>query len=399
MAGPNHPQMLAGLIFAIEEANDRPGTLVATLPFGGMTLLEYQIRLLASAGAGQVLIAVGKMTPALLAVVNRAGGHGTRIEIVHSAEEAAEKVWPEARVLVLAEGLVTTEPVLARMGADGPDALLVTDDPQSPAAIERLDMRDCWAGVARISVEQLGQIAQMPDDYDFQSALLRVASQSGAAHIQLTAGQLRSGHAVEHGAEGLAARSTGVLAALSERRDDWADRWVFTRIARLLLPELVRRNVPAWALTAGGGVFGLLGLGAIVKGWEGGGLIAALVACAAFATASGTASLRGEEQRARGLEVAILALFALVALALGWTEYARLASATPSVLALAATGSQALVARTRSRPRRWWASPSAHLLLLTPFALAGYAVFGLTASAFYAFATLAAAIEGTRKEA
>ncbi|WBY08992.1 hypothetical protein PIB19_06265 [Sphingomonas sp. 7/4-4] len=40
--------MLAGLIFAIEEASDRPGTLVATLPFGGMTLLEYQVRLLSA---------------------------------------------------------------------------------------------------------------------------------------------------------------------------------------------------------------------------------------------------------------------------------------------------------------------------------------------------------------
>jgi hypothetical protein len=64
--------MLAGLIFAIEEASDRPGSLVATLPFGGMTLLEYQIRLLNGAGAEQMLVAVGKMTPGLLAAVNRA---------------------------------------------------------------------------------------------------------------------------------------------------------------------------------------------------------------------------------------------------------------------------------------------------------------------------------------
>ena len=83
--------MLAGLIFAIEEASDRPGTLVATLPFGGMTLLEYQVRLLSGAGAQHVLVAVGKMTPALLSAVSRASRRDLFVEIVRSAEEAAER--------------------------------------------------------------------------------------------------------------------------------------------------------------------------------------------------------------------------------------------------------------------------------------------------------------------
>jgi folate-dependent tRNA-U54 methylase TrmFO/GidA len=172
--------MLAGLIFAVEEAEGRPGSLMATLPFGGMTLLEYQARLLFGAGAEQVLVAVGKMTPALLAAVNRAAKRHPRIEIVRSAEEAAEKITPGAQVLVMADGLVTTDPVMDKMAATDGEALLVTDDPTSPAAIERLDMRDSWAGVARITLAQLTQIAQMPEDYDFQSALLRVAAQSGA---------------------------------------------------------------------------------------------------------------------------------------------------------------------------------------------------------------------------
>ncbi|MBO9622865.1 MAG: hypothetical protein J7500_09160 [Sphingomonas sp.] len=391
--------MLAGLIFAIDEASDRPGTLVATLPFGGMTLLEYQIRLLASAGAEQVLIAVGRMTPALLAAVNRAGSRGLSVEIVRSAEEAAEKMQPEARVLVMADGLVTTDPVLDRMAAEGGHALLVTDDAASPAAIERLDMRDCWAGIASISVGQLGQIAQMPEDYDFQSALLRVAAQSGAEHVPLTASWLRGGHAVERSAEGLASRNTGVLAALTERRSDWADRWVFTRIARALLPELVSRNVPSWTPVALGGVLGLGSIGAILKGWEGSGLATALFACAGLATGSAMATLRGEERRARALERAILGLFALVALASGWIERGRIDSTTPLVLALGAVAAQLLVERAPSRHRRWWASPSAHLLLLAPFAFAGFAHFGLGAVALYAFATLAAAVEGTREKA
>jgi hypothetical protein len=391
--------MLAGLIFAIEEANDRPGTLVATLPFGGMTLLEYQVRLLIGAGAEQILVAVGRMTPALLAAVNRAGRREVSVEIVRSAEEAAEKIEEGARVLVMADGLVTTDPVMDRMGHEGPEALLVTDDAGSPAAIERLDMRDCWAGVARISVSQLGQIAQMPEDYDFQSALLRIAAQSGAEHIPLTTSWLRSGHAVEHSAEGLAARNTGVLAALTERRVDWADRWVFTRIARMALPELVSRNFPAWGLIGIAGLLALLSFAAIAYNWEGTGLILSLLSAAVLATGGAMAALRGEERRARAIEWGLLLLFGGVGLGCGWMERGRLETTTPLVLALVAVAAQLLVERAPSRHRRWWASPSAHLLLLTPFALAGVVQFGLAAVALYAFVTLAAAVEGAREKA
>jgi hypothetical protein len=391
--------MLAGLIFAIEEARDRPGTLVATLPFGGMTLLEYQVRLLAGAGAEQVLIAVGKMTPALLAAVNRAGKRGVAVETVRSAEEAADKMKAEGRVLVMADGLVTTDPVMDRMAHEGTEALLVTDDAESPAAIERLDMRDCWAGIARISVAQLRQIAEMPEDYDFQSALLRVAAQSGAAHVPLPAGWVRGGHAVERTAEGLASRNNGVLAALTERRSDWADRWIFTRIARLALPELVGRNVPGWALMAAAGVLALIGVVTIGLGWEVSGLVAVLLSTATLATGAGLAALRGEEIRARGFEWSILGLFAAVMLVSGWVELGALRTATPMVLALTGVAAQLLVERAPSRHRRWWASPAAQLLLLLPFGVVGLTEVGLGAVAVYAFATLAAAIEGTREKA
>lgn len=391
--------MLAGLIFAIEEATDRPGTLAATLPFGGMTLLEYQARLLTGAGAEQIFVAVGRMTPALLAAVNRAGKRGTMVEVVRSAEEASEKVDPSGRVLVIADGLVTTDPVMDRMAAEGGEALLVTDDPASGAAIERLDMKDSWAGIARVSGSQLAEIAQMPADYDFQSALLRVAVQAQAEHVMLTPGWARGGHAVELNAQALASKSNHVLAALTERRTTWADRWVFTRIARFVLPKLTTRGVPGWALEAGGLVLSLLALGGIGYGWVGPGLVAALVAVALIAGAAAMAALNGQARRADLLEIGITILFGVAVLTVGAGEYLEWVNWTPVVLALVAVGAQVLVERVTVRHKRWWASPSAHLLLLTPFALAGFVTAGLAIIAAYAFATLAGAVETTREKA
>ena len=391
--------MLAGLIFAIDEAADRPGTLAATLPFGGMTLLEYQVRLLTGAGVGQIMVAVGRMTPALLNAVNRAAKRGAAIEVVRSAEEASEKIAADARVLVLADGLVTTDPVIDRMAAEGAQALLVTDDPASPAAIERLDMKDCWAGIARVSGAQLGEIATMPADYDFQSALLRVAVQAGAEHVMLTAGWAKSGHVVERSAAALATRGNDVLAALTERRTSWADRWVFNRLARMTLPGLTTRNVPGWAVEAGGTVFALGALGGIGYGWPGAAMAATLVSAALLAGGAAMAALAGQAKRADILEIGITILFAAATLGVGATTRLGAGNWTPAVLALVAVAAQLLVERSPARHKRWWSSPAAHLLILTPFVLGGYAAAGLATVAIYAFATLAAAVEATREKA
>lgn len=387
---------LCGLIFAVEEAQDRPGTLVASLPFGGMTLLEYQIRLLAGIGASQVLVAVGKVTPQFLAAIERAGRGQLKVDIVRSAEEAAEKVLREADVLVLADGLVTIDPVMERMAAEPHPALLVTDDAESPAAIERLDMRHCWAGIARIETRHLAHIASMPEDYDFQSALLRVAAQSGALQVPLAPGWARAGHAVERSGDGLAARNQAVLVALSDRRTLWADRWVFTRAARFVLPQMMARDIPDWAPLVAGGIVSIAALLTVLAGWEGVGTLTALLATLGISTAASHAALRGEELRARKIELGVLLLFALLLAALGWREFRAIGTGVPVLLAAAGIVLQLLVERVPVPRRRWWANAAAQLLILAPFALLGHAALGLGAVALYALATLIAAIEGLR---
>jgi len=174
---------------------------------------------------------------------------------------------------------------------------------------------------------------------------------------------------------------------------------VFTRAARIVLPELVGRNVPGWAVSIAGGVVSAAALILTAMRWEGAGAVVALLGTATLATGAAMAVLRGEDKRAQLLEWAIFALFALIALLMGWAEYAGTLSTTPPVLALVASAAQLLVERVPARPKRWWASPSALLLVLAPFALAGFATIGLAAVAIYSFATLTAAVEGTREKA
>ena len=65
--------MIAGLLFAREDAVDRPEMLAATLPFSGGTLIEYQARLLLAAGAAQIIVVVARTTPELVGAQGNAG--------------------------------------------------------------------------------------------------------------------------------------------------------------------------------------------------------------------------------------------------------------------------------------------------------------------------------------
>ncbi len=119
--------MLAGLIFATEDAESHGEGLAATLPFGGMTLVEYQARLLIAAGVTHLLVAVSRVTPALLGSVARVERRGITVDVVRSAEEAAAKAHPLADVIVIADALVTTDTVVTAMAGERADTILVTE--------------------------------------------------------------------------------------------------------------------------------------------------------------------------------------------------------------------------------------------------------------------------------
>jgi hypothetical protein len=388
--------MLAGLIFATEDAEDSPGALAATLPFGGMTLLEYQARLLIGAGATHILVAVARVTPALLGAVHRAARPGVAVDVVRSAEEAAACIHPLARILVLADGLVTTDAIVDRIAGDGAEALLVTRDAGS--AVERVDSEHVWAGLARIPAARLGDVAALPAEYDFQSTLLRMIAQARPEQIQLPAHAVRSGHGVERQGAALASRSNAVLAALTERRTTWADRYVFTRFARIALPQIVARAIPGWTLPVSGGLFALASVALLALGWRATGVALAIPAVALFATGAAMSALRAEDRRAALQENAIGILAAAVILLLGIAETSVQGTATALVLAIALISAAAIAERTQAIHRRWWASPAAYLLVIAPFTIAGLAQIGLALLAIYAAVTLAAAIETLREK-
>ncbi len=392
--------MLAGLLFAIHDADDRPDRLAATLPFSGVTLIEYQARLLVAAGVSQIIVVVARLTPELLGAIARIGRRGVSVDTVRSAAEAADRLHPLARILMLGDGLVTTEAVVTAMASEEGEALLVVPEGDAGPGFERVGGQMAWAGVARIDPRRIAEVAALPHDYDLQSTLLRLAVQERAVHILLPTDALRGGgHGIERQARTLEERGRAVLVTIVSGRRGWFDRFVLAPIARATLPALVDRNVAGTTLGAAGAALGIVGVVTQGFGLLATGLVVSLVGCIALALGSVLSGLRDEAPMARAQTLAIGGAAALAVLVFAFLTSGQAGDNTAlaigvGLIAVGALGERAIVERAR---KLWWGSPSAYLTLVTLFAIIGMPVLGLGIAAIYATATLAAVVEGLRQ--
>jgi hypothetical protein len=393
--------MLAGLLFATHEAEDRPGTLAATLPFAAATLIEYQARLLIACDVGQIVVIVQRVTPELVGAIARIGKRGVAIDTARSAAEAEAKLHPLARVLMIADGLVTTAGIVEAMAGEGGDALLVVPGEAAEPAFERVGGGAAWAGVARIEARRIAETAAMPPDYDLQSTLLRAAEQARARHVMLPVREVERGHGIERQGAALEARGRAVLAASMAVRPSWFDRLVLRPLARIAIPAIARRGLSTASVMAGAGGVGAAGLVLAGAGWPGLGLLAVSLGVIGIEVGGALALFRDEPGSVRFGRLATLALPALAILLLGWVTDRMTGELSAMLLALGAVGAGGIAERAASAVARrpWWGSAPAYLAILAVAALAGVPRLGLAAVVLYAGATLGAAVEALRRHA
>lgn len=387
--------MLAGLLFATADASDRHDTLAATLPIGGVTLIEFQARLLIAAGASQIVVVVSRLTPELLGAVNRMSRRGVAVDTVRGPAEAIAKLHPLAHVVWLADGLVTTNGVVEAMRDREGDTLLVAPEAEG---LERIGPGVMWAGVATIDSQRIADVAKLPSDYDFASSLLRVVAQRGAAQLALPEAAVRDGHGIQRDSRALVAKGRAALVAAIGARSNWIDRFLIAPLAKLALPPLVARGVPAMMVAAGGVVVGAAGLAALLLGWTAPGLGAVVVATTLFSLAEVLGWLRDERRLIAIVKWSTPVTVAAATLLVGREAGLTAGTATAPLLALSTVAAGALAERAAGAAKRqlWWATPLAYPLILLPAAIAGQPLVGLAAAAGYAVATLANAIERLR---
>lgn len=380
---------LAALIAAYHEADEPPpGALRATLPLAGRTVVERQARLAAASGADPIIVLVERVTPGLLAAIDRVRAEGISVAVARSAAEAAEAVNPGGRLLLIADGLVADESHVARLTSAGGPALLTLPDQGEDDRYERIDSDSLWAGLALVEGSMLRRTAEMLGEWDLQSTLLRQAVQSGARQLALGGEAADDRLTIAESSEDLAEAEAVIVAGASAPSGSWISRYLLGPVEQSLTRALMASSVtPGWLYIAAVTMIGLGGL-MFAKGWLAAGLVILIFSTPLEGSAERLSKLRMEGRVPPdwwGYTLPLVAALALTALgwhlteARGWGCMALVAATVAFMLALRFEG-----AGRKVEGEIWLAEPKGMIWLLLPFAVGGAWTSALIALACYA---------------
>ena len=365
---------LGALIGAYQE--DDAGGLRALLPLAGRTLLEYQARCLAAAGAAPLIVLVERIPPALNEAFERLRGEGIAVVAVSEGNEAASRFEAGSQLIMLADGIAPDMEDLGRLLEEGDSAILAVPDDEVHASFERIDGAHRWAGLARVDSAMLGATAAMLGDWDLQSTLLRRAVQAGARLLPSTQGEAR-GPFLASGEEAMAGYERRLLVASRTAREDAVSRYILPIVEEVATEKLMETGVrPSWLVQAAL-VMTVAAAFCFSRGWDWAAVALLLLSSPLDLVAQRLATLRmkplGRSMLARRL---LWPASGLALAALGWFE-ARHGSGWGAMVAALSAGAFAEAARVEGRDSavpngQWLLARRTAIWLAIPFAIGGW---------------------------
>lgn len=380
----------SAILSASRTTVDTPAGLRASLHFAGQTLIEYQARQAARAGADRIMILVSVITPAVSQAVDRLSADGIAVALVRDMVSMVRDVPRDADVLLVADGAVVAQAHVDALGASEGNTLLVADDTRASAPFERIDAGQRWAGVARISPALMFDTLDMIGDWDLSLTLVRAAVQKGARRITAPQDDLLEGRVAIVDSQQQADLVAQAVTAAGVSRNPTRggiEHYVLAPLARMASAPLMRMQVPAFQVRVSAIALAAVALVPIELLWPLTGFCLLLIALllAELADRLDAMALRPPPAGALAFATPIMALVGIV-----------LAGRSPLAVDLALLLAIILVAdrQGRSGEARPWMTftPASALLLMVATGLFGVLAQGLRVAMLLAIASIGAII-------
>ncbi len=364
---------LGALISAYQE--DDQGVLRALFPLAGRTLVEYQARCAAAAGAAPIIVLVERVPAALNEAFERLRAEGLTVVPVSDGNEAASRFEAGTLILQIADGLAPDFALCARLAEQVEPAVALIPDDEEHQAHERVDATSRWAGLSLIDSQTLSSTAAMLGDWDLQSTLLRRIVQADARRVM--AGEAGNSILLAQSPEDLAGFERHLLVGSRGARNDWASRYALPLVEEFATEKLMESRVrPAWLVTGALGLTLAAAFG-FTRGWLWPSVVLLVLSTPFDLVAERLAALRMRPLAPSLWTRRLLWPAAGLALiALGWWSYNHGAGWGALITALSAAAF-AQAAQTEQSgielpPRPWLFSRRNAIFAAIPFAIGGW---------------------------
>ncbi len=251
------------LVGAYQE--DDSGALRALYPLAGRTLVEYQVRCVAAAGAAPVVLVVDRISPALNEALERLQREGLSVTTVSDGNEAATRFGSGEMILLVGDGIAPPAELLNSIAERAEPVIVTVPDDDAHQQFERIDGMSRWAGVALVESQSVGATAAMLGDWDLQSTLLRRTLQDGALLVPVArdAGE----PVLANSPEELSALDRQLIVASRGSRRDWASRYALPIVEEYATEGLLNTSVKPERLIDAAVVITLAAILAFATGW------------------------------------------------------------------------------------------------------------------------------------
>lgn len=176
------------------ETSGEIGQSRAAVRIGGQSVLSRQIDFALNAGCERIICLAQGLTPELVELQHHVENAGAVFHAMRTAINLSGLVSMADDILVMADGLVFDHTVSAENIGPHRTILTLPADPAVNLGFERIDQDRAWAGMMVIAGALVEKLAELPDDVDTQSSLLRLALQSGTRCSALPAQVLSNQH-------------------------------------------------------------------------------------------------------------------------------------------------------------------------------------------------------------
>jgi hypothetical protein len=378
--------MAAGALIGAYQ-QDETGSLRALLPLSGRTLLEYQARCAAAAGAVPIVIIVEEIPAALNQALDRLAKERIPVIAVLDAGDAANRFGAGEMALLIGDGIVPPPDLLARVTEQQEPVIVTVPDDSDHQEFERIDAESRWAGIALVNAQALGATAAMLGEWDLQSTLLRRMLQSGARLEPIEPGSAEPilADSVEH----LSAVDRQLIASSRGNRNDWASRFLLPLVEEAATESLSKTTIAPMRLVEAALLLTAAAAIAFFEGWRWLGLGLLIASTPLDLIGGRLAALRLQPLSARSRTASLLwpaAGAALVALGLWQSSHGGgWGAAFAAITCCAFAEADRIERRTLDFPGdHWLFSRRNAIFALLPFAAAGAWTAALCALALYA---------------
>lgn len=170
--------MRVAVLSLMEAAGTDPRALRGYLPIGGRSVLRHQIGFALSLGCKRIVVMAEGLSGELVALQHVVEAGQAQFHVVATARALVPLIQPEDDVFVLGDGLLAMPDALRDLLEAGPALLTLPVETALPLGFERIDINNAFAAAMRFPGRVAAALADLPPEWNVQSALLRLAIQA-----------------------------------------------------------------------------------------------------------------------------------------------------------------------------------------------------------------------------